>query len=213
MPRLRDYYHEEVVPQLTERFQYRSAMQVPRLVKMTLNMGVGEAIGDKKVLDNALADLERIAGQKAIVTRARKSATISFAASRRMFSQWIAPVPSRFVDELPREQLDIVTELGLPRDPVAAAGDDFAGEEVTETVGRGPGYARLRRARRSGPGTLIEGRARRVDEQASSVGIGVRVFHQKFGYGKVLAADAGKLEIVFEKAGTKKVMESFVEPA
>lgn len=73
MPRLRDYYHEEVVPQLTERFQYRSAMQVPRLVKMTLNMGVGEAIGDKKVLDNALADLERIAGQKAIVTRARKS--------------------------------------------------------------------------------------------------------------------------------------------
>lgn len=73
MPRLKDYYHEQVVPQLTERFQYHSVMQVPRLVKMTLNMGVGEAIGDKKVLDNALADLERIAGQKAIVTRARKS--------------------------------------------------------------------------------------------------------------------------------------------
>ena len=73
MPRLKDHYHEQVVPQLTERFRYRSVMQVPRLVKMTLNMGVGEAIGDKKVLDNALADLERIAGQKAIVTRARKS--------------------------------------------------------------------------------------------------------------------------------------------
>ena len=130
-----------------------------------------------------------------------------------MFNQWSAPVPSRFVDELPREQLDVVTELGLPREPAAAPGDDFAREEVTETVGRGPGYKRLRRARRSGPGTLIEGRARRVDEPVSAIGIGVRVFHQKFGYGKVLAADAGKLEIDFEKAGTKKVMENFVEPA
>lgn len=147
------------------------------------------------------------------LTRARKSASISFAASRRMFNQWTAPVPSRFVDELPREQLDVVTELGFPRDPVAAARDDFAEEAVTETVGRGPGYARLRRARRSGPGTLIEGRARRVDDPVSAIGIGVRVFHQKFGYGKVLAADAGKLEIDFEKAGTKKVMESFVQPA
>ena len=73
MPRLRDYYHEEVVPQLTERFRYRSVMEVPRLVKTTLNMGLGEAVGDKKVLDYAAADLERITGQKAVTTRARKS--------------------------------------------------------------------------------------------------------------------------------------------
>ena len=169
----------------------------------------GRAIGDGGT--GALEEERRLA--YVALTRSRKTVTISFATSRLYFGQWLNQDPSRFVDELPREQLDIVTELGLPRDPVAAARDDFAGDEVAETVGRGPGYARLRRARRSGPGTLIEGRARRVDEPASSVGIGVRVFHQKFGYGKVLAADAGKLEIDFEKAGTKKVMESFVEPA
>ena len=147
------------------------------------------------------------------LTRARKAVTISFAASRRIFNQWVAPVPSRFVDELPREHLDIVTEMGLSREPNASAGLDFGGDEVTETVGRGPGYARLGRARRSGAGAPIEGKARRVDGPASAFGIGVRVFHQKFGYGKVLATDAGKLDIDFEKAGRKKVMESFVEPA
>ena len=130
-----------------------------------------------------------------------------------MFNQWIAPVPSRFVDELPRERLDVETKLGFPQDFGAAAGNDFAEEEVAETVGRGPGFARLRRARSSGRRTLIEGHARRVEDPVSAIGIGVRVFHQKFGYGKVLASDAGKLEIDFEKAGTKKVMESFVQPA
>ena len=73
MPRLRDHYLENVVPQLTEQFAYKSAMQVPRLVKVTLNMGVGEAIADKKVLDHATADLQRISGQKPVVTNARKS--------------------------------------------------------------------------------------------------------------------------------------------
>ncbi len=147
------------------------------------------------------------------LTRARKSVTVSFVASRRVFNQWVAPVPSRFVDELPREQLDIVTELGLSRDPVASADADFGGGDAVETVGRGPGFARLRRAPRSAPGMQIEGKARRVDGPASAFEIGVRVFHQKFGYGKVLSADAGKLHIEFEKAGRKKVMESFVEPA
>ena len=146
------------------------------------------------------------------LTRARKAVSISFAASRRMFNQWVASVPSRFVDELPREQLDIVTELGLFRDRTGSPDGDSVNEEVTETVGRGPGYTRLRRARRSGESPLIEGQARRVDGPASSFEIGVRVFHRKFGYGRVLAADAGKLEIEFEKAGIKKVMESFVEP-
>ena len=146
------------------------------------------------------------------LTRARKAVSISFAASRRMFNQWVASVPSRFVDELPREQLDIVTELGLFRDRTGSPDGDSVNEEVAETVGRGPGYTRLRRARRSGESPLIEGQARRVDGPASAFEIGVRVFHRKFGYGRVLAADAGKLEIEFEKAGIKKVMESFVEP-
>ena len=73
MPRLRDYYKSTVVGQLTEQFSYQSVMEVPRLMKITLNMGVGEAVSDKKVLDNAVADLTRISGQKPIVTNARKS--------------------------------------------------------------------------------------------------------------------------------------------
>ena len=134
-------------------------------------------------------------------------------ASRRVFNQWVAPVPSRFVDELPREHLDFVTELGLSRDPIASRGTVPVTDEVAETVGRGPRFARLKQAGRTAPGALIEGKARRVDGPASAFGIGVRVFHQKFGYGKVLAADAGKLDIDFEKAGRKKVMENFVQPA
>lgn len=73
MPRLRDHYQTNVVPDLKERFGYHSVMQVPRLVKITLNMGVGEAIGDKKILDNAMADLAKIAGQQPVITKARKS--------------------------------------------------------------------------------------------------------------------------------------------
>lgn len=73
MARLRDFYHETIVAQLTERFGYGSVMQVPRLQKVTLNMGVGEAIGDKKILDHAVADLTKISGQKPIITKARKS--------------------------------------------------------------------------------------------------------------------------------------------
>ena len=73
MARLKEFYVETVVPQLREQFEYPSIMQVPRLSKITLNMGVGEAVGDKKVLEHAVADMERIAGQKAVVTLSRKS--------------------------------------------------------------------------------------------------------------------------------------------
>ena len=66
-------YRETVVPALMEKFGYASVMQVPRVEKITLNMGVGEAVGDKKILENAVRDMELIAGQKAIVTMARKS--------------------------------------------------------------------------------------------------------------------------------------------
>jgi len=72
-PRLHTYYRETVVPELTKKFGYKSVMQVPRIRKITLNMGVGEATGDKKVLDNAVGDLTKIAGQKPVVTKARKS--------------------------------------------------------------------------------------------------------------------------------------------
>ncbi len=73
MSRLQKIYKDQIVSQLMEKFDYKSPMQAPRLSKITINMGVGEAIGDKKVLDNAVADLEKIAGQKVVKTLARKS--------------------------------------------------------------------------------------------------------------------------------------------
>ena len=71
--RLAVYYREKVMPELTQKFGYKSPMEVPRLKKITLNMGVGETTTDKKVLDNALADMTRIAGQKPVITKSRKS--------------------------------------------------------------------------------------------------------------------------------------------
>ena len=73
MARLQGYYKDTVVPNLTEKFGYKSAMEVPKLTKITLNVGLGEAIGDKKVVEHALSDMESISGQKAVVTKARKS--------------------------------------------------------------------------------------------------------------------------------------------
>ena len=73
MTRLESFYKSEVVPKMMERFGYANVMQVPRLSKITLNMGVGEAVGNKKVLENALADMAKIAGQKPVSTKARVS--------------------------------------------------------------------------------------------------------------------------------------------
>lgn len=73
MARLKTEYKERILPALIEQFKYKSVMEAPRLVKITLNMGVGEAVADKKVLQAAVADMEKIAGQKAVVTMSRKS--------------------------------------------------------------------------------------------------------------------------------------------
>ncbi len=73
MARLQQVYKDEVAPALKERFGYSSVMEVPRITKITLNMGVGEAVGDKKILEHALGDMTKIAGQKPVTTKARKS--------------------------------------------------------------------------------------------------------------------------------------------
>lgn len=73
MARLQKFYSEAVAKELREQFDYKSVMEVPRISKITLNMGVGEAVGDKKVLESAVGDMARIAGQKPVVTKARKS--------------------------------------------------------------------------------------------------------------------------------------------
>jgi len=71
--RLKEVYKKEIVPALTKQFGYKSAMEVPRVSKVVLNMGVGEAVGDKKLLENAAADMTKISGQKPVVTKARKA--------------------------------------------------------------------------------------------------------------------------------------------
>lgn len=126
MPRLRDYYHDQVMPQLIERFGYQSVMQVPKLTKMTLNMGVGEAIGDKKVLDNALGDLERIAGQKAVITKARKSV-----AGFKIREGW--PIGAKVTLRRDRmyEFLDRLISIAIPRTR------DFRGYSPRAFDGRG----------------------------------------------------------------------------
>ena len=73
MARLKELYQNEIAPKLKEELGLKNVMETPRITKITVNMGVGEAIGDKKVLENAVGDLEKIVGQKAIVTKARKS--------------------------------------------------------------------------------------------------------------------------------------------
>jgi large subunit ribosomal protein L5 len=76
MARLKEIYTKEVVPALVKQFGYKSTMEVPRIDKIVLNMGVGEAIGDKKLLENAAADMTKISGQKPVVTKARKAIAV-----------------------------------------------------------------------------------------------------------------------------------------
>jgi large subunit ribosomal protein L5 len=73
MARFQDIYRDKVAPELTQKFGYKSAMEVPRITKITLNMGVSEAVADKKVMDHAVGDLAKIAGQKPVVTKAKKA--------------------------------------------------------------------------------------------------------------------------------------------
>lgn len=73
MARLQQFYKDTVVPELFKQFGFKSVMEVPRITKITLNMGVGEAVGDKKILEHAVGDMTKIAGQKPVVTKARKS--------------------------------------------------------------------------------------------------------------------------------------------
>ena len=75
MARLRNFT-KEVMPALIKQFGYKSVMEVPRITKIVLNMGVGEAVGDKKLLDNAVSDMQKISGQKPVITKARKSIAV-----------------------------------------------------------------------------------------------------------------------------------------
>ena len=73
MARLKEVYNKEIVPALTKQFGYKSTMEVPRITKIVLNMGVGEAVGDKKLLENAAGDMQKVSGQKPVITKAKKA--------------------------------------------------------------------------------------------------------------------------------------------
>lgn len=108
--RLETFYKKEVVPKLMEKFGYTNPMQVPRLSKITLNMGVGEAVGNKKVLENAVADMAKIAGQKPVTTLARKSV-----ASFKIRDGW--PIGCKVTLRRAKmyEFLDRLVNISLPR--------------------------------------------------------------------------------------------------
>ena len=110
MSRLQDYYRETVVPQLQEKFSYSNIMEVPRVTKVTLNMGVGEAVGDKKVMDRAVGDMTAIAGQKPIVTNARRSV-----ASFKIRDGWPVGCKVTLRRERMYEFLDRLVNVAIPR--------------------------------------------------------------------------------------------------
>ncbi len=110
MSRLQTYYKETVVPELLKQFQYENVMQVPRITKITLNMGVGEAVGDKKVMDRAVGDMTAITGQKPIVTLARKSV-----ASFKIRDGWPVGCKVTLRRERMYEFLDRLVNIAIPR--------------------------------------------------------------------------------------------------
>ncbi|MGY2498182.1 large ribosomal subunit protein uL5, partial [Klebsiella pneumoniae] len=110
MAKLHDYYKSDVVNELSKQFGYKTIMQVPRIEKITLNMGLGEAIGDKKVIEHAVADLEKITGQKVVVTYARKSI-----AGFKVREGWPIGVKVTLRRERMYEFLDRLLSISLPR--------------------------------------------------------------------------------------------------
>jgi len=126
MSRLEEHYRDKVIQQLTEKFGYSSVMAVPRIEKITLNMGVGEATGDKKIIQHATSDMAKISGQKPVVTRARKSV-----AGFKIRDGW--PIGCKVTLRRQRmyEFLDRLISIALPRER------DFRGLNGKSFDGRG----------------------------------------------------------------------------
>ena len=126
MARLQEHYREGVIKQLMDRFGYDNIMQVPKIVKVTLNMGIGEAVGDKKIIDHAVGDMAKIAGQKPIVTKARKSI-----AGFKIREGWPIGCKTTLRREVMYEFLDRLINIAIPRIR------DFRGLNTRAFDGRG----------------------------------------------------------------------------
>ncbi|MDT8327730.1 MAG: UvrD-helicase domain-containing protein [Roseovarius sp.] len=148
------------------------------------------------------------------ITRAEEVCTISFAGNRRVYGQWQSQMPSRFTDELPEDHVEVLTPPGLYGGGYGAAGMNSTLEtRVAEAnVYNSPGWRRLQTRSAERPTHQPREAANTViDLQAVSAhSMGERVFHQKFGYGAIIGIEGDKLEIKFEKAGTKKVVARFI---
>ena len=158
------------------------------------------------------------------ITRARQRASIYHAANRRIYGQWMSSIPSRFIAEIPPEFVDSENSFGggasLWRANWSAQGDPFAHvatQSPARTATRGPAWQRALAA----SSTITRAPAPSEGAPAASVGakpradlaIGMRVFHEKFGYGQIIDVDGNKLEVEFEQAGTKRVLDGFVRAA
>ena len=126
MATLKIKYREEIAPTLKEELGLSNAMEVPRVTKITLNMGVGEAVGDKKVLENAVSDMQKIAGQKPVVTKSRKSI-----AGFKIRDGWPIGCKVTLRDEQMYEFLDRFISIAIPRIR------DFRGVSGKQFDGRG----------------------------------------------------------------------------
>ena len=163
------------------------------------------------------------------ITRAEEVCTISFAANRRVYGQWQSALPSRFIDELPAQHVEVLTPPGLYGGGYGAAGmmaqaspvlQGQARSDLHERASRvdvynSPGWRRMQeRGARRGMAQPRETANMVIDlEAVSGFAEGDRVFHQKFGYGSVTGIEGDKLDVAFEKAGPKKVVSRFVVPA
>ncbi|WP_299687360.1 UvrD-helicase domain-containing protein [uncultured Tateyamaria sp.] len=155
------------------------------------------------------------------ITRAEEVCTISFAANRRVFGQWQSSMPSRFIDELPEDHVDVLTPPGLYGGGFGAAAAPGGVQSTLHqaaaeaNVYNSPGWKRLQA--RAGDRPISQPKESRntvIDMNAvSSFTVGQRVFHQKFGYGAIVGIEGDKLDIEFEKAGLKKVVSRFISSA
>jgi DNA helicase-2/ATP-dependent DNA helicase PcrA len=160
------------------------------------------------------------------ITRAEEVCTISFAGNRRVYGQWQSQLPSRFIDELPEDHVEVLTPPGLyghgggmgaSASPVAGMmrGSDLHAAAARADVYNSPGWRRLQ-TNQTRPGLRQPSEARHMTidaEAVSAFAIGDRVFHQKFGYGAVISVEGDKLGVDFDKAGEKKVVASYLVSA
>ncbi len=126
MARLKELYNKELAPKLKEELGLSNPMEIPRITKITLNMGVGEAVGDKKVLEHAVGDMEKIAGQKVVITKARKSI-----AGFKIRDDWPIGCKVTLRRERMYEFLDRLVSIAIPRIR------DFRGISGKQFDGRG----------------------------------------------------------------------------